>query len=634
MDRRWTIQDSADLYHIPQWGAPYFKVNDAGNIACTGGGEGKPEVDLRRIVDHLVRRGIHTPILLRINDLLGARVEALANAFNTARQECGYQGIYTPAMPIKVNQQRHVVQELLARGAPWGLSLEAGSKPELLAAIALVDDDRPLIICNGYKDREYFETALLAQRLGRHPMLVLDRFEELDLALAVADDLGVKPSLGARVKLSSRGAGKWLESSGDKSKFGLTATELIAAVDRLRERGHLDALKMLHFHIGSQITSIRSVKEAVREAGRLYCALRAEGATSLDTIDVGGGLAVDYDGSKTNFHSSKNYSVQEYASDVVYGFLDVTDEAEQPHPNIITESGRALCAHHAILIFDVLGMSTVGPEQLPPRPTEDDHIVLHNMWDAYESVSKKNYQESYNDAALAKDECATLFAHGVVDLRTRASVEALFWGTLKKIQKTVRQLDYVPDDLEDLDKDLADTYFCNFSVFQSLPDSWAVNQLFPIAPLHRHAEEPTRDAILADITCDSDGKVDEFIDLRDVKDTLRLHQLNNEPYYLGVFLVGAYQETLGDLHNLFGDTNAVHVTIEEDGYTLDHVVQGDSVEEVLGYVEYDRADLLNRVRRATEAAVRRKQMTFEESAVLMASYERGLQGYTYLVRRD
>jgi arginine decarboxylase len=630
---RWTVQDSADLYHIPKWGAPYFAVNERGHMVCTPWGPEKGAIDLKELIDDLCRRDITPPILIRINDLLAARIEHLASNFALAMKEYGYKGDYLPAMPIKVNQQRHVVEELLRHGRKFRLGLEAGSKPELLVAIALLEDEDSLLICNGYKDSEFIETALLAQSLGRYPIIVMDRFAELQLTLDISKKLGMKPHLGMRVKLSSKGAGKWEESSGDSSKFGLSVPELVSAVEKLQALDMLDCLELIHFHIGSQITSIRSVKEAIREASRVYIGLRELGANNLKFMDVGGGLAVDYDGSQTNFPSSKNYSVQEYANDVVGSIMDACETAGQPHPHIITESGRALVAHHAILVFNVLGVHErkVGADTVMEKPRDDEPDIVRSMFDAYSEVSKKNYQEAFNDAVLLKDESATLFSHGVIDLKTRARVEDLYWATLARVQRTTKQLDYVPDDFVGLDKRLSDTFFCNFSVFQSLPDSWAVHQLFPIVPLHRHDEEPTRDGIIADLTCDSDGKVDEFIDLRDVKDTLRLHTPNNQPYYLGAFLVGAYQETLGDLHNLFGDTNAVHVTLAEGGgYELEYVVKGDRVKDVLTYVEFEPNMLVNKVRQAAERAVRTGRFTFEQSAQFMRRYEEGLTGYTYL----
>lgn len=637
MTQKWTLQDSAELYQVPYWGKPFFGINARGHLTCTPKGPGGGEIDFKELVDDLCRRGIEPPILLRFNEILESQVLHIANAFRSSIATYGYKGGYRGVMPIKVNQQRHVVEELLRYGAPVNLGLEAGSKPELLVAIALLDNDDRLLVCNGYKDREYIETALNAQRLGLRPFLVVDRFAEVSLIIEVAKRMDIRPHIGIRIKLSAKGAGKWSESSGENSKFGLTASEVVQAIDRLEAEGMLDCLELIHFHIGSQITAIRSVKDAVAEAARLYTDIRRLGAVNLMYVDVGGGLAVDYDGSQTNFHSSRNYSTQEYANDIVSAIQDACDETDNPHPTLISESGRALVAHHAVLVFNVLGSHQMGghdegaPDLERLKPTEDDHDVLHAMWEALHNVTTRNFQEAYNDAVQLKEESGTLFRHGVIDLRARGRLEDLFWATIRKIQRTLKKLDFVPEDLSGLDKFLRDTYYCNFSVFQSLPDTWAVGQLFPIVPLHRLEEEPTREALLADLTCDSDGCLDQFIDLRDVNDSLRVHALNEQPYYLGAFLVGAYQETLGDLHNLFGDTNAVHVSLAEvGGYQLDHVVEGDRVSEVLSYVEYDRAELVRRVRHSAERAVRAGRFTLEQSAAFMRAYEEGLAGYTYL----
>jgi arginine decarboxylase len=638
MERRWGTQDSAEHYLINSWGAPYFSVGENGNLTvCPSGkvGEnGGGVIDLKALVDDLLKRGIVPPVLLRFNEILDSRVTDLAGCFQKSINEYGYKGVYRGVMPIKVNQQRHVVEELVRAGKKTHLGLEAGSKAELLVATALLDGDDALLVCNGYKDTEYIEMALAAQRLGLKPFLVLDRFAELELIMQVAKREGIRPNIGMRFRLSSRGAGKWQESSGDRSKFGLSASEVVRAVEILKADNMLDCLQLLHFHIGSQITTIRSVKEAVREAVRVYHDLRDMGATSLSFMDVGGGLAVDYDGSKTNFHSSKNYSNQEYAADVVYGVMDGCDQANIPHPTIITEAGRALVAHHAVLVFNVLGVNEMTSPRVRDdlKPDADEHRTIHAMYDAYQSVNIKTFQEAYNDAMTLKDEAETLFSAGVINLTTRARIEDLYWATCERVLKVCEKVDYVPDDLADLRKNISDTYYCNFSVFQSMPDSWAVDQLFPIVPIHRLDQEPTREAILADLTCDSDGKVDQFIDLRDVKRTLRLHVPDGKPYFLAAFLVGAYQETLGDLHNLFGDTNVVHVSIPEGSsmYSLEHVVEGDRVSEVLSYVEYDRADLIRRIRQAAERSVRAGRMTFEQSAAFMRRYEEGLAGYTYL----
>jgi arginine decarboxylase len=635
MKPNWTIQDSLEHYLISRWGQPYFSINNKGNLICQPNPDSLGTIDLKELIDDLKKRGIKPPLLIRFNDILAAQVRLLSQAFKKSIDDYKYNATYRSVMPIKVNQQRHVVEQLVEHGSAFHLGLEAGSKPELLVAMALLKREHGLLICNGYKDEDYIETALHAERLGIKTVLVLDRFAELSMVIAVSKRLGIKPRIGLRAKLAARGKGRWVESSGDRSKFGLSIREIMHTVETLKAEGMIDCLNLLHFHIGSQITTIRSIKNAMREAAHLYCGLRRIGCTALDHIDVGGGLAVDYDGSQTNFHSSMNYSMQEYANDVVSVMQDICDETSEPHPHIVSESGRALVAHHAVLIFDVLGVNELGikDEALINKPKEDDHTILHSMYEAYSSVSAKNAQECFNDVVTAKEESVALFSHGVIDIEARAQIDELFWATCKKILKTTQGQQYVPEDLSKLTKMLSDTYYCNFSVFQSIPDAWAVGHLFPLMPIHRLHEEPTQEAILADLTCDSDGKIDQFIDLRDVKKTLRLHKLSEDNnYYLGAFLVGAYQETLGDLHNLFGDTNAVHVSLGEDGrYLLEHVVVGDTVSEVLSYVEYDRLDLVRRVRDSAELAVRRGEISFEQSAELMKRYEEGLSGYTYLI---
>jgi arginine decarboxylase len=632
--RGWTIENSLELYNVPDWGAGFFSINQRGNVAVRPRLEPGPEIDLLELVKDLERRGLRTPLLVRFSDILASRVQGLANAFSHAIDEYGYGGRYRGVYPIKVNQQRHVVEEIVAHGAPLGVGLEAGSKPELLVALALLETPGALIICNGYKDRAYLETALLAQRLGRTPIIVIDRFRELELLIKVASELGIRPHVGVRARLTARGAGKWVESTGDRSKFGLSPVELVAAVDRLRVDDMLDCLELLHFHIGSQITAIQAHKEALREASRIYVGLKQMGA-SLGIIDVGGGLGVDYDGSKTNFHSSMNYSVQEYANDVVSAVQEACADAEVEAPDIVTEAGRAMVAHHSVLIFDVLGVNEVLPGRSPESVVEEDHKVLHDLWEVWNTVTRKNVQEGYHDALQIREEATTLFSLGYLDLRVRARVERLFLHCCKKILRAVRELPYVPEDLAALGKELADTYYGNFSVFQSAPDHWAVKQLFPTMPIHRLDRKPTRRGVFADLTCDSDGKIDKFIDQRDVKDVLELHAVNGEPYFIGVFLVGAYQEILGDLHNLFGDTDAVHVRLDEEGgYRVDHVVEGDDVSDVLHYVQYERSALVEKVRRSVENALHRGQMSLEDSALLRKRYKQGLEEYTYLSRDD
>jgi arginine decarboxylase len=514
------------------------------------------------------------------------------------------------------------------------MGLEVGSKPELLAVLALQSGgENSLVICNGYKDRDYIETALLGSRLGLTTIIVVEKFSEVNLILSAAEELRIAPRIGVRTKLSGLGSGRWRESSGDRSKFGLTTRQIVQLAELLKERGKLDCLSLLHFHLGSQVTHIRAVKNALREATRTFIGLREMGA-SIEYFDVGGGLGVDYDGSSTNFESSMNYSLQEYANDVVYHIAEACNEAGTAVPTILSESGRALTAHHAVLVAEVLGVSelTTNGAQ-PPQLGPDDAAVLRNLLDVFQGVTAKNFQESYNDALQLREEGMTLFNVGQLTLPERARVEELFWRVCEKILRITRGMTYVPEDLGNLERDMADTYFLNFSVFQSVPDSWAIQQLFPVMPIHRLGEQPTRRAVLADITCDSDGKIDRFIDLRDVKRVLEVHSpASGQPYYIGFFLVGAYQEILGDMHNLFGDTNVVHVDLGEDGRPkLVHVVRGDRVQEVLSYVEYFEPDLLVSLRRNIEKAIAEDRISFEESARLLRRYEAGLSSYTYLL---
>jgi arginine decarboxylase len=627
--RAWTVKDSADLYNISGWGRDFFGINEAGRVEVTPAGHGSTRIDLKELVDDLRSRGLNLPILIRFSDILKTRVEELFGAFRQAIAENDYKGTYRGVYPIKVNQQRHVVEELVEYGRPFNLGIEAGSKPELLVALALQDNPEALILCNGYKDRAYIETALLAQKLGRQVVIVVDRMAEVDTIIAAASDLDARPVIGVRARLATKGAGKWVESTGDRSKFGLTSAELVSAVTRLESVGMLDCLQLLHFHIGSQITAIRAIKDALREASRIFVELYRLGAP-MRLIDCGGGLGVDYDGSQTNFHSSVNYSLQEYAADVVSQIAEACNAKGVPHPDIVTESGRALVAHHSVLVFNVLGVNEMLVGQVPESTGAGDHRTIQQLDETYRGISRKNFQEAYHDALQLKEEAVTAFNLGILDLKDRARVEELFWAICERILKIVRDLPYVPDDLEGLEKSLSDTYYCNFSLFQSLPDHWAVRQLFPTLPIVRLNEQPARRAILADVTCDSDGKMDEFIDLRDVKSSLELHRINGESYYIGAFLVGAYQEILGDLHNLFGDTDAAHVKLDGDDYRVEHVVEGDSVAEVLSYVQYSKEDLVSRVRRAVEVALREKRLTMAESGHLMRRYEEGLEGYTYL----
>ena len=629
--RRWTRAEALETYGIQRWGCGYFDVSEQGNLIVTPRGAGNGQIDMRELIDELTGRGIQLPILLRFSDVLRSRIELICSAFNGAIKEYDYKGQYRGVYPIKVNQNRTVVEEIIEFGRPFHYGLEAGSKPELLTVMAIHQDDEALIICNGYKDEEYIETALLASKLGRTVVLVIEKPSELEQIHRVAERVGIRPTLGMRARLSSRGAGRWEQSGGDFSKFGLTAAEMVEAVAKLKSWGQVDTLKLMHFHLGSQISAIKSIKNALREAGRLFVELYKLGATGLSYCDVGGGLGVDYDGSQTNFASSMNYSVQEYANDIVYTLKEICDADNVPHPHVVSESGRAVTAHHSVLVVNVLGVTefdTNVPKEikLPTAP------LVKNLWDTYQLVSQKNLLESYHDALEYKDQVLQLFNLGHLSLEHRVLCENLFWAICDKVLHLVRGQAHIPEELEGLEKALSDTYFCNFSMFQSLPDAWAVDQLFPICPIHRLNEEPTRRATLADITCDSDGKIDSFIDLRDVKHVLELHPKDDgQDYYLGMFLVGAYQEILGDLHNLFGDTNTVHVQLLPDGgYDVKDVVAGDTVSEVLAFVDYSPTDLLGRLRANVEVALRKKLLTIEESRQLINRFRQGMIGYTYL----
>ncbi|HZT81056.1 MAG TPA: biosynthetic arginine decarboxylase [Gemmataceae bacterium] len=634
---KWKVQDAIETYGVRYWSKGYFSVNKAGHVVVHPDKRGERAIDLKELIDQLQARGIQLPILLRFTDILRHRVGELHDAFQAAIREFDYQGNYVCVYPIKVNQQRHVVEEILDFGKPYNFGLEAGSKPELLAVLALTngigknaEPAGPPIVCNGFKDDEFIQMCMLARKIGKQILPVVEKFTELEAIVRYAEEVKVRPALGVRVKLAARGAGRWRSSAGFRSKFGLTLTEVLEAFEYLKRRGLEDCLQLVHFHLGSQITNIRSIKGALSEAARIYCELHRIGA-GVKYLDVGGGLGIDYDGSQTDFESSVNYTLQEYANDVVFRIKSVCDEAGVPHPTVVSESGRAVVAYHSVLVFDVLGVSNFDRYQAPAEAPEDAPQQIADLFSIHRDLSKKNYLESYHDAVQAVDEAMNLFNVGTLTIEQRAMAERLFWAVCGKLLRIVRELDYVPEDLQGLEAMLSDTYFCNFSVFQSMPDSWAVKQLFPIMPIHRLNEPPTRRAVLGDITCDSDGKVDQFIDLRDVRSALELHPYDGRPYYLGAFLLGAYQEILGDLHNLFGDTNAVHVSLDEDGeVSLDAVIKGDTVREVLAYVQYSADELTARLRKDVERAVRAGKISLEESRQLLRFYESGLEGYTYL----
>ncbi len=627
----WNVQKSLDLYGIHNWGSNFFTINPQGNVEVIPfGPQSNRRVDLKELVDDLTERGIRSPVLVRFPDIVNSRIEALSNSFEQAFATFEYKGQYRGVFPIKVNQQRYLVEEMVSFGKKHRLGLEAGSKPELLIALAFMDTPEALLICNGFKDAEYIETALLAQRLGRHTVIVVDRLSELPMIIESSKNLGIRPHIGFRAKLDSKGAGKWIESSGAKSKFGLTASEMIHGIDLLKKEEMLDCLEMLHFHIGSQITALRAIKDSLIEASRIYVELAALGA-GLKIMDVGGGLGVDYDGSQTNWENSVNYNLQEYANDVVGQIKAACDERNIPHPDIVTEAGRALVAHNSVLVVDILGSHKIFIKDQSPKVECEESKVISDLIALRDSLTARNINEHLQDAFKIREDGLSLFNLGYLNLRQRAALEDVYWSFCSKALSLEKTLKRAPEEFEELKKFMSDSYYCNFSLFQSAPDMWAVHQLFPIMPIHRLKEEPTRRAVLLDLTCDSDGKIDSFIDPKDTKDALELHALNEgESYYIGFFLLGAYQEILGDFHNLLGDTDAVHVSVHDSGYTIDHIIEGDSVADVLGYVEYDKPSLIRRIRTAVEDSLSRKTISLGESRLLMKYYENGLNGYTYL----
>jgi arginine decarboxylase len=634
----WRIEDSLDLYHVNAWGKGYFSINDAGHVVVRPDTQGGNVIDLYEVVEGLKARDLTTPVVVRFSDILAHRLKHIHAAFAQAIAENNYKNRYAAVFPIKVNQQRLVVQEVYRYGKEFGFGLEVGSKPELLAVMAMTEDasDR-LIVCNGFKDDSYIEAVTLATKLGRTIIPVVENFEELGLILKHAETYGVRPKIGVRVKLFSEGSGRWSASAGEKSKFGLFITEIVELFNILKARDMLDCLQLVHCHPGSQLQDIRRVKDAINELAHVYAELKLMGA-GLQYIDVGGGLGVDYDGSGTNFSSSMNYTLNEYASDVVYRVASVCNARNIPHPVIVSESGRAVAAYHSVLIFDALGSSALDKFRVTGEVAEDysgDQELpqpVRDLFDAYRSVSERRLVECYHDALTAREQVLQMFNLGLLSLEFRALAERLYWATCTKLRDYCRRLERAPEELADLESTLSDTYFCNFSVFQSLPDSWAIDQLFPVMPIHRLDERPTRTGVLADITCDSDGKIDHFVSLRDVKRALELHDLRpGEKYYLAAFLVGAYQETLGDLHNLFGDTHVVHIRLhDEGGWWIEEIVKGDTANKVLEYMEYDVAELYPALARDCERAIRAGRMTIAESQLLKRFYEKELDGYAYL----
>ena len=628
--KKWSIEDSREMYNIKGWGASYFDINEEGNVSVSPCKD-EAQIDLREIVDELSLRDVTPPLLLRFPDILDNRIEKTANCFKRAAEEYEYKAQNFIIYPIKVNQMQPVVEEIISHGRKFNLGLEAGSKPELHAVIAVQCQSDSLIICNGYKDQSYIELALLAQKMGKRIFIVVEKLNELDIIARAAKKLNVKPNLGIRIKLASSGSGKWAESGGDASKFGLTSSELLDALRILDEKGLHDSLRLIHFHIGSQITKIRRIQTALREAAQFYINLHKMGY-NVDFVDCGGGLGVDYDGTRSaNSESSVNYSIQEYVNDCVYTFVDAANKNDIAHPNIITESGRSLTAHHSVLVIDVL-----EPASLPEMPEEfeakdSDHQLVKDLYEIWDNLNSKNMLEDWHDAEQIRDEALELFSHGIVDLKTRAEIESMYWSVCHEINTLSKQMKHVPEELRNIDKLLADKYFCNFSLFQSLPDSWAIDQLFPIMPIQRLTERPTRNATLQDITCDSDGKIANFVKEGHLSHVLPLHALRrNEPYYLGVFLVGAYQEILGDMHNLFGDTNAVHVSVKDGHYHIDQIIDGETVEEVLDYVQYNPKKLVRQLEIWVTKSVKNGKISLEEGKEFLSNYRSGLYGYTYL----
>ena len=628
--KKWNIEDSKELYIINGWGASYFNINDEGNVYVSPYKDDS-RIDLREIIDELSLRDVTPPVLLRFPDILDNRIEKTASCFKKAAEEYQYKAENFIIYPIKVNQMQPVVEEIISHGRKFNLGLEAGSKPELHAVIAVQCQSDSLIICNGYKDQSYIELALLAQKMGKRIFIVVEKLNELDTIAKAAKKLNVKPNLGIRIKLASSGSGKWAESGGDASKFGLTSSELLQALKILDEKGLHDCLRLIHFHIGSQITKIRRIQTALREAAQFYINLHKMGY-NVDFVDCGGGLGVDYDGTRSSSsESSVNYSIQEFVNDCVFTFVDAANKNNIDHPNIITESGRSLTAHHSVLGIDVLETASLPemPEEFEAKET--DHQLVKDLYEIWDNLNPRTMLEDWHDAEQIRDEALELFSHGIVDLKTRAEIESMYWSVCHEINTLAKTMKHVPEELRNIDKLLADKYFCNFSLFQSLPDSWAIDQLFPIMPIQRLEERPTRNATLQDITCDSDGKIANFVKGGQISHVLPLHPLRrNEPYYLGVFLVGAYQEILGDMHNLFGDTNAVHISVKDGKYHIDQIFDGETVEEVLDYVQYNPKKLVRQLEIWVTKSVKQGKISLEEGKEFLSNYRSGLYGYTYL----
>ena len=632
--KKWRVEDSAELYNINGWGVNYFNINEKGHVYVTPRKDGV-QIDLKELMDELDSRNITAPVLLRFPDILDNRIEKTATCFQKAAKEYNFKAEHFIIYPIKVNQMRPVVEEIISHGKRYNIGLEAGSKPELHAVLATnMDSDSP-IICNGHKDQSYIELALLAQKMGKKVFLVAEKLDELERIFEAAKKLNVRPQIGIRIKLAASGTGKWAESGGDASKFGLNSSELLEAARILQEYKMTDCLKLIHFHIGSQITKIRRIQSALREASQFYVQLHAMGF-NVEFVDCGGGLGIDYDGTRSsNRESSVNYSIQEYVNDCVYTFVDVANKNGIPHPNLITESGRSLTAHHSVLVLEVTDVASQPQMSEDFEATKDDHQLVQDLSEIWDNLSTRSMLEDWHDAEQIRDEALELFDHGIIDLKTRAQIESLYWSITREANTLVHTQKHVPEELRRLDRLLADKYFCNFSLFQSLPDSWGIDQLFPVMPIQRLDEKPERNVTIQDITCDSDGKISQYVNSMQQTSFIPLHSIRRgERYYLGVFLVGAYQEILGNMHNLFGDTNAVHITITNEGYSIDRVIEGETVAEVLDYVQYDAKRLQRRLETWVKRAETNGKISVSEGNEFLANYRSGLYGYTYLELND
>ena len=627
--RKWSIDDSAELYNINGWGLNYFSINEKGHVAVTPKTDG-PSIDLKELMEELQVRDVEAPVLLRFPDILDNRIEKISNCFQAAAQEYGYSAKNFIIYPIKVNQMRPVVEEIVSHGNKFNIGLEAGSKPELHAVLSIDIDDEAMIICNGYKDESYIELALLAQKMGKRIFLVVEKLMELKTIARLAKKMNVKPNIGIRIKLASSGSGKWEESGGDVSKFGVNSSELLDALDILEKNKMADSLQLINFNIGSQVTNIRRIKTALKEASQFYVELKRMGY-NINFVDIGGGLGVDYDGTRSATSNSMNYSIQEYVNDAVSSIVDACEKNELPQPNIITESGRSLTAHHSVLVFEALASTSLPAFDENEDLAEDAHELVKELYDLWENLNQPRLLETWHDALQCREDALNLFNLGLIDLRTRAQVERLFWSVAREVYEMAEATKHAPDELKKIAKMLPDKYFCNFSLFQSLPDSWAIDQIFPIMPISRLNEQPTKSATIQDITCDSDGKINNFISTRNFSYHLPVHELSNkEPYYFGVFLVGAYQEILGDLHNLFGDTNAVHIKVKNGEYVIDKIIEGETVADVLEYVQFTPKRMARTVEVWATTSVKKGIISPEEGREFLSNYRSGLYGYTYL----